>query len=140
MTADTNSAVRHETRDVNARALALIVLGGCVGATLVFLAMAALFGVYRAAEDSADSPPSPLMTPESTRPAEPHLEVDTARSLQALRQAQQERLQSYGWVDRKAETVRVPLERAIDRIVEHGLPDWPEQKTNPAKVETEHRP
>jgi len=31
-------------------------------------------------------------------------------------------LNSYGWADRRAGTVRVPIDRAMDLLVERGLP------------------
>ncbi len=35
-------------------------------------------------------------------------------------------LYSYGWVDEKAGTVRIPIERAMDLIVQRGLPVRPQ--------------
>ena len=35
---------------------------------------------------------------------------------------QKRRLYSYGWVDEKAGTVRIPIERAMDLIAQRGLP------------------
>ena len=35
-------------------------------------------------------------------------------------------LYSYGWVDEKAGTVRIPIERAMDLLVQRGLPVRPQ--------------
>ena len=41
---------------------------------------------------------------------------------QAIREQGEERLHSYGWVDQGAGIVHIPIDRAIDLIVERGLP------------------
>jgi hypothetical protein len=38
------------------------------------------------------------------------------------RAAQQQKLNSYGWVDRSAGTIRIPIERAIELTAQRGLP------------------
>jgi hypothetical protein len=35
-------------------------------------------------------------------------------------------LDSYGWVDENAGTVRIPIERAMDLLVQRGLPVRPQ--------------
>ena len=42
--------------------------------------------------------------------------------MQKMRQTEQELLQSYGWVDRAAGIARIPLQRAMELVAEHGLP------------------
>jgi hypothetical protein len=39
-----------------------------------------------------------------------------------MRAAEERVLQSYGWVDREKNIVRVPIERAMEAIVKKGLP------------------
>ena len=36
-----------------------------------------------------------------------------------------ERLSTYGWMDRQTNTVHIPIDRAIDLTVERGLPTRP---------------
>jgi hypothetical protein len=40
--------------------------------------------------------------------------------LARLRAEQQEQMNSYGWVDEKAGVVRVPIDRAMDLVVEES--------------------
>ncbi len=128
MTPDSGSPVRYETRDINARALAWIALGGCLGAALALCGVGALFHIYRLQEERMGSQPA-LRVTESSQPPPPRLEVDMAADLKAFRKTEQDRLNGYGWIDRKAETVRIPIDRAIDRIIEHGIPDWQSKQT-----------
>ena len=51
-----------------------------------------------------------------TVPPEPRLQVTPSQDLDAIRKAEIDRLSSYGWVDRKAGVVHIPIERAIDLV------------------------
>ena len=42
--------------------------------------------------------------------------------LQQMRAAEDQILNSYGWVDQKKGVVRVPIARAIDLLAQRGLP------------------
>jgi hypothetical protein len=54
----------------------------------------------------------------------PRLQIDPAQDLARLQHNEREHLSSYGWVDRSASTVRLPVERAMSLTVERGLPGW----------------
>ena len=45
--------------------------------------------------------------------------------LQKIYAKQQQELESYAWEDRKAGVVRIPIERAMDLLLEKGLPVMP---------------
>jgi hypothetical protein len=45
-----------------------------------------------------------------------------AEQMKQLRESGTSALGSYGWVDRKAGVVRIPIERAMDLIAERGVP------------------
>ena len=128
MNPESPSHVRYEPRDANTRVVALAVAGGLVALLVIIFALAELFHVFRAQEDAEDVLPSPMMTPELNQPPEPRLQVDLASNLQLSRDAEQKRLKGYAWIDRKAEVVRIPIQAAMDRIIEHGLPDWSASK------------
>src|ERR1700686_2691311 len=59
--------------------------------------------------------------PQSAFPS-PKLEEDERGQLNGIRLAQDRTLYSYGWVNEKAGTVRIPIERAMDLLVQRGLP------------------
>ena len=48
--------------------------------------------------------------------------------LRALRAAEDQALRSYGWVDRNAGVVHIPIDVAMKRVVESGLPSRPESR------------
>jgi len=59
--------------------------------------------------------------PQAVFPS-PRLEEDERGQLNGIRMAQENTLYSYGWVDEKAGTVRIPIDRAMDLLVQRGLP------------------
>ncbi|MFZ1006886.1 MAG: hypothetical protein WAN65_08625 [Candidatus Sulfotelmatobacter sp.] len=63
--------------------------------------------------------------PQQTFPS-PKLEEDERGQLNGIRLNEEKTLYSYGWVDEKAGTVRIPIERAMDLIVQRGLPVRPQ--------------
>jgi hypothetical protein len=78
----------------------------------------------------------PLVFPQSVYrgnpPARPALgagasplEVDPSSLLRRQREADGEFANTYGWIDRDHKVARVPVARAIERLLQTGLPDWP---------------
>jgi hypothetical protein len=90
---------------------------------------------------SLQPPVSPLVTnvPEDTRHIapgypqtafpEPRLEDDERTQLNGTRMKEEQTLYSYGWVDQQAGTVHIPIERAMDLLVQRGLPVRPQAST-----------
>jgi len=65
--------------------------------------------------------PSPLQ-PGRVVPAGPLLQVNAQEDLRAYQEQQQRALASYGWVDQGAGVVRIPIDRAMDLVLQRGLP------------------
>lgn len=72
--------------------------------------------------EAADAPRAPLARPVGTMPPQPNLLLDEPASLRDFRAGEELRLTTYGWVDENAGTVRLPIERAKDLLLERGLP------------------
>ena len=51
----------------------------------------------------------------------PHEQVSPRMDLQAFRAQEEAELNSYGWIDRKAGIVRIPIDQAIALISRQGL-------------------
>lgn len=62
---------------------------------------------------------------------EPQLEIDERTELNKVRLNEEDRLSTYDYIDKDAGTVRIPIDRAMDLLVERGLPTRP-QSTQPA--------
>ncbi|MFQ5737676.1 MAG: hypothetical protein ACE5JX_01575 [Acidobacteriota bacterium] len=111
----------HETRDVRFRPIVsfLVALGVLIVASL--LLMLGLFNHLEGLEVARDHPPSPLADPEA-RPPEPRLLPDPHQELEEVLSRARKRLRGYHWVDRDAGVVQIPIERAMELLVERGLP------------------
>ena len=101
---------------------------------LCILGLRGLFVFLDDRERALQPPVNPLATnvPADTRHIpkdyeekafpDPLLEKDEHTKIDDLRSKEEKTLYSYGWVDEKAGTVHIPIERAMDLIVQRGLP------------------
>ena len=122
-----NPEVAYEKRDVNVRAILYFVLGLFLVLVITLVSMRGLFGYFSATQNLGPSA-SPFDNSRALPPT-PRLQVDPAVDLDQVRQPQEEMLNSYGWSDRASGTVRVPIDRAMDMLIEHKLPV---RETSPA--------
>ncbi len=110
----------HEQRDANIRSL--VKFGAGLSALVVFalVTMWLLFD-YLAARPAPGPEPSPMAREREAPPA-PRLQVAPGTDLDRLRTNEDSALNSYGWVDREAGIVHIPIDKAIDLVAERGLP------------------
>jgi hypothetical protein len=110
----------HETSDANIRNL---IIFGVFLCCLVIAGLLVSGGVFRyfVGHQGLGPPASPF---ENIRmlPPEPRLQVSAPQDLKQFKAAQDEILNSYGWVDQKAGIVRIPIDRAMDILLQRGLP------------------
>ena len=59
---------------------------------------------------------------ENRLPPEPRLQTNPRQDMKDLREEEDARLRSYGWVDRNAGVVRIPLDEAMKLTLQRGLP------------------
>jgi hypothetical protein len=110
------STAHYEQRDVAPRLVGWLAIGIAAFLLLTPLILMALYpGALRQR--------SPQL-PGTAFPA-PRLQVENAGELAALRRANDERLASFGWIDRPRGVVHLPIGRAMSLTVQRGLPEWP---------------
>ena len=133
----------YERQDIGARGI-FYFLAGLLAATLLIIVL--LSGLYKildqrfathqppvnplAANVPKDTRQVPPQYPETAFP-DPRLETDERTQLNSIRIAEEQKLNSYGWVDRKAGTVHIPIERAMELIAQRGLPLRPPGSVQP---------
>ena len=112
---------RHERSDMSIRPVVMFGVGLFVLMGVTLLAMGGVFRFFSGRQPTSDRPASSVA---STRvlPPEPRLQVDPSHDLAEIRAAEDAVLKGYGWVDRKAGVVRIPVDRAMELLVERGLP------------------
>jgi hypothetical protein len=52
----------------------------------------------------------------------PRLQISPQTDLKEFRAREQTELESYGWINRTAGVVRIPIDRAMELVLERGLP------------------
>ena len=125
----------HEERDVTFRPIVWGALGMAATTVLVFLLVRWLFVYYVGREAQRGPAPNPLSSTVGRQlPPEPRLQVKPVEDLRQLRAAEDAQLNTYGWVDRNAGTVRIPIARALQLLAERGLPARPEPAAPPAEA------
>src|SRR5262245_40404521 len=114
----------YEKRSVNIKIILELGAATIVIAVLIYLLMWAVFIYYDKRETSSGKlfESAPVVSLRQKLPPEPRLQTDPQLDLIQLRELEDKELNSYGWIDRDSGTVRIPVDRAIDRLVERGLP------------------
>jgi len=118
----------------------LIALGiGCVLVAVV------LWGAYHSLDayarrhqpkQSPIAPPAPADT-RTVLPSEvknfpqPRLETNERLEINDFRLKEEQTLDTYGWVDQKTGVARIPIRRAMQLIVQRGLPTTPKAGVAP---------
>lgn len=123
----------YETRDLNVGAVGKFLIGLFALICLTLVAMNELFEYFEQRAIRRDVPLPPMLETREI-PPEPRLQVVPAADLQRLRATEQELLTTYGWVDRERGIVRIPVERAMDLLLERGLvlPPRPRSPQSPS--------
>jgi hypothetical protein len=131
----------YERRDVGVAGVAYFLVGLAVAGVIVHFVVSGLFGYLQARSEAEQTPVSPLITTsvKDTRhlPPDykgnyeeyllknfpsPQLEIDERTELNEVRLREEQTLSTYDWIDQKAGTVRIPIDRAMDLIAQRGLP------------------
>ena len=107
-----STANGHEPHDVAARPVLLAAVALVVVLVLVAAGQLVLLRYYERRAMVATAPAAPLA--EARTPPEPRLLPDPRSALLELRAEEDTLLHGYGWVNREAGIVRIPIERAIE--------------------------
>jgi hypothetical protein len=111
----------YERTDANIRSIRNFIVGLFVFIGISVLLMIGLFRfLYRTGQ--ADMPAPTPMEARRVLPPAPRLQISPTNDIEALRNNEERMLNTYGWVDRNAGVVRIPVSRAIDLLLERGLP------------------
>jgi hypothetical protein len=138
MTNDTkraNGSYEHQDLQPSSILYFLVVL--LVATVICMLGLKGVYGYLDRRERASQPQVNPLVTniPADTRHVAPEypqtafpspkLEEDERGQLNGFLTEEENTLYSYGWVDEKAGTVRIPIDRAMDLLVQRGLPVRP---------------
>jgi hypothetical protein len=134
--------VGFEHQDLSARAVFAFLIGLALAGVLVYFVIWGIYHSLDAYQRGHQPPQSPLVKPaetdtrivspdEVTKFPQPRLEGNERLEINDFRLKEEQTLNSYGWVDEKAGVVRIPIERAMELVVQRGLPTTPRVGTAP---------
>ncbi len=134
---DTAGHGSYERQDLQASGVLYFFLGLTVVTLVCILGLRGLFAFLDHREKTLETPVNPLVknVPTDTRHLpldyrdylkenfpDPRLEIDERNQLDDVRLREENTLYTYGWVDEKAGTVHIPIERAMELLAQRGLP------------------
>jgi hypothetical protein len=126
-----HAGVAYEGRDLHHRAVFFFFLALGVVIVLVYLAMWGMFKQLGGSQYAGHRTTNPIMTsteelteiggdPANSFPM-PHLQPDPVADLYKFRIREEQRLNTYGWVDQAKDKIHIPIETAIDILAA----SWP---------------
>ena len=151
----TNGHTDFERRDIGVAGVLYFIAGLAVAAVIIHFVVAGMYNYLEHHSQAQQRAASPLVTnpvrDTRTLPPqfktdregsdyekylqknfpEPQLEIDERTELNKVRLNEEERLSTYDYIDKDAGTVRIPIDRAMDLLVQRGLPTRP-QSAQPA--------
>lgn len=111
----------YEVEDASVKEIVLTGIGLAIGTIIVCMAVAGLFKVLTATQASSRQVTTEVPAPQSFPPP-PRLQEKPWLELESLRKYEDEVLTTYGWVDKNAGKVRIPIDKAIEVVAARGLP------------------
>jgi hypothetical protein len=112
----------HEPTDISLRPILRFLVALIGSGVVIQLLLYAQLSWFAADEAPTAGKIGPLPPLKRQPTAEPRLQEASTIDLGELRRRERAELESSGWVDEKARTVRIPIEEAMRVIAERGLP------------------
>ena len=121
----------HEVRDLPVR-LAFVSLSVLIGALGLFLIITLALQYIYVNQLPCLCPPNGVLSanPAGTVPAAVIRRQNPASESEQYVTEQNERLNSYGWVNQSSGVVHIPIERAMQLLLERGLPTRPQSEAD----------
>jgi len=118
-----HETVHHETSDINIRGVLGFALGLLAAGIFIHVGVWLLFLYFSGRSAIPTDIRYPLAKGQESRlPPEPRLQTNPRQDLRDLRAHEDQVLTTYGWVDKSAGIVRIPIEDAMKLVVQRGLP------------------
>lgn len=102
---------------------AWLVVGMLLSAGIVYGTFWLFEGRERSANQAAQN--FPLAVGQEREPPAPRLQTQPFKDIYLLRQHEAEQLTSYGWVDKATGVARLPIDRAMQVMLERGVATQP---------------
>lgn len=125
MAVEPHAVTGHETRDAPVRAIVYALTSIAIMAVIAAVITYGIFW-YLADHPLRTAPPNPLAGGEQQQiPPPPRLQVHPQAELHEVVSQEEKILDTYGWTNKQAGTVRIPIDRAMDLQLQKGFPTRP---------------
>lgn len=115
--------VGHETRDISTRVVVIFAVTLIVAAILIHFGVWLLYMFYGSLQAKAYPRQFPMAEVGAPPlPPAPRLQTQPREELKTMRAEEERYLNSYGWVDASRGTVHIPIDRAMQLLLQQGLP------------------
>jgi hypothetical protein len=141
-----------EREDLGTRGVFAFMIGLAVTGIVIYFIIVGMYSFLDNYEQSHMETASPLVTNAGAMSrvvtqaemdkafkdnGAPMLETNERGEFKDFLINQEDQLNSYGWVDKDAGVAHIPIQRAMDLIVQQGLPVYPQTSADTAVGKTE---
>ena len=112
----------YEKRDANAKWIFGIVGFLVIAGLIMHLVLAGVMERLEKKPYPTDTLNGVRHSPRTIATTAPRLQIVPPEDLEKFRAAEQNQLDTYGWINRTAGVVRIPVARAMELVLERGLP------------------
>lgn len=112
----------YEKRDANAKWLFGVVLFLAICGLIMHFVLGGVLGRMEKTPAPRDRWISASQATLASKPPPPRLQLSSTADLKEFRAKEEHDLTTYGWVDKNAGIARVPIDRAMDLVLQRGLP------------------
>jgi hypothetical protein len=112
----------HETKDASILGIVVTGVGLAIGAAL---ALAIVYGIFHflSTQQITTAPPNPMAeTNVQQFPPAPRIAEHPDAEIKDLHAKEDSLLSTYGWTNKTAGVVRIPIDRAIELELQRGFP------------------
>jgi hypothetical protein len=110
----------YETTDAKAMPIVIFTVIMAVFTVGCFITGFGIYRVFEMGRKAIDPAPHPMAVKSDLPAGVPRLQITEAKDLAKFRAEQDKAAAEYSWVDRQAATVRIPVDKAIDRVLAKG--------------------
>jgi hypothetical protein len=141
MATSPQAAHRHgyETSDASPRGLVYFAAIMAVILAAASLSLIWLFKHFQKTENPGSFVAAPFAGAQPLPPP-PRIQPNPGADIQSYFQSQQNLLNTYGWIDRQNGIVRLPIDRAMELILQRGLPTRSRPQENEKLPQKENLP
>jgi len=119
----TSGSDNYERRDIDVRALFTVAFLLLLSFVAIFIVVTLMMHYFKVHEPAVTAGQANIPVTRSREFPEPRLLIKPGANLAELRATEESDLNSYGWIDQSSGIARIPIDRAMQLLLERGLPD-----------------